>query len=107
MIPGFESGIEGMSPGETRELQLRFPEEYHAEDLKGAEVVFEVCLNSVSEKRLPELDDVFFSRFGVASEGLDGFRAEVRANMERELRQAVRSKVKSRVMNALHERTEG
>lgn len=106
MIPGFESGIEGMSPGETRELQLRFPEEYHAEDLKGAEVVFEVCLNSVSEKRLPELDDVFFSRFGVASEGLDGFRAEVRANMERELRQAVRSKVKSRVMNALHERTE-
>lgn len=106
MIPGFEAGIEGMQPGETRELALRFPDEYHAEDLKGAAVVFEVRLNSVAEKRLPELDDAFFARFGVAGEGLGGFRAEVRSNMERELRQALRSKLKARVLNALHERTE-
>lgn len=106
MIPGFEAGIEGMAAGETRELQLRFPDEYHAEELKGAEVVFEVRLNRVSEKRLPELDDAFFARFGVKEGGLDAFRAEVRANMERELRQAIRSKLKMRVMNALYEHTE-
>jgi trigger factor len=106
MIPGFESGIEGMSAGETRELQLRFPEDYHAEELRGAEVSFEVRLNSVSEKRLPGLDDEFFKRFGVESGGMEGFRAEVRSNMERELKQALRNKVKSRVLNALHERTD-
>jgi len=106
MIPGFESGIEGMVAGETRELTLRFPEEYHAEDLRGAEVVFEVTLNSVAGKELPELSEEFFARFGVSEGGLEGFRAEVRANMERELKQALRNKVKSRVMNALHERTD-
>lgn len=106
MIPGFEAGIEGMSPGETRELSLRFPDEYHAEELKGADVVFEVRLNKVSEKRLPELDEAFFALFSTEGEGLEGFRAEVRANMERELRQAVRSKLKMRVMNALHGHTE-
>ena len=106
MIPGFESGIEGMVAGETRELELRFPEEYHAEDLRGAEVVFEVKLNSVAGKQLPELDEEFFARFGVSEGGLDGFRAEVRTNMERELKQALRNKVKARVMNALHERTD-
>lgn len=106
MIPGFEAGIEGMNVGETRELPLRFPEEYHAEALKGAEVIFEIRLNSVAEKRLPELDDGFFARFGVSGEGVEGFRGEVRANMERELRQAVRSKLKSRVLEALREHTE-
>jgi trigger factor len=95
-----------MVAGETRELKLRFPEEYHAEDLRGAEVVFDVTLNSVAGKELPELGEEFFARFGVSEGGLDGFRAEVRANMERELKQALRNKVKARVMNALHERTD-
>jgi len=106
MIPGFESGIEGMAAGESRELKLRFPDDYHAEELRGAEVVFEVRLNSVAEKQLPALDEEFFARFGVSEGGLDGFRAEVRTNMERELKQALRNKVKARVMNALHERTD-
>lgn len=106
MIPGFESGIEGMVAGETRKLELRFPEEYHAEELRGAEVVFEVKLNDVAGKQLPELDEEFFARFGVSEGGLEGFRAEVRANMERELKQALRNKVKARVMNAIHERTD-
>ena len=106
MIVGFESGIEGMVAGESRELKLRFPDDYHAEELRGAEVVFEVRLNSIAEKQLPALDEEFFARFGVSEGGLDGFRAEVRTNMERELKQALRNKVKARVMNALHERTD-
>jgi len=106
MIPGFEAGIEGMSAGETRVVELRFPDEYHAEALRGAEVAFEIHVNSVAEKQMPELDDEFFSRYGVDDGGLDGFRIEVRSNMERELKQALRNKVKGRVMNALHERTD-
>ena len=106
MIPGFESGLEGMSSGETRTLDLRFPEDYHAADLRGAQVQFEVQLNAVSEKRLPDLDDEFFARYGVAQGGLDAFRVEVRSNMERELKQTRGNKVKGRVMNALHERSD-
>ncbi|MBP8924771.1 MAG: trigger factor [Pseudomonadales bacterium] len=106
MIPGFESGLEGMSSGETRTLDLSFPDDYHAENLRGAQVQFEVRLNAVSGKQLPELDDEFFVRYGVAQGGLDAFRVEVRSNMERELKQALRNKVKGRVMNALHERSD-
>ena len=67
---------------------------------------FEVRLNAVSEKQLPELDDEFFARYGVAEGGLDAFRVEVRSNMERELKQALRNKVKGRVINSLHERSD-
>jgi len=106
MVPGFESGIIGMSPGETRVVALTMPENYHAEALKGAAVEFEITLNSVSARVLPELDDAFFARYGVSEGGVDAFRVEVRNNMERELRQALRNKLKGRVLEALLERTE-
>jgi trigger factor len=106
MVPGFESGIEGLSAGETRTIALRMPEEYHNESLRGADVEFEIRANGVAEKRLPELDEAFFTRYGVAEGGMDAFRAEVLANMQRELRQAVRNKTKTRVLDALLERTE-
>jgi trigger factor len=106
MVPGFESGIEGMSAGETRSVALRMPEDYHAEGLRGAEVQFEITVNTVSEKRLPELDDGFFTRYGVTDGGVEAFRVEVVSNMQRELRQAVRNKTKARVLEALLGRTE-
>lgn len=106
MVPGFESGIIGMSPGETRVVALTMPENYHAETLKGAAVEFEITLNSVAARSLPELDEAFFARYGVSDGGMDAFRVEVRNNMERELRQALRNKLKGRVLEALLERTE-
>ena len=106
MVPGFESGIEGMSEGETRTVALQMPAEYHAEALRGADVEFEIRVNKVTAKQLPELDDAFFARYGVAEGGSDAFRAEVQANMQRELRQALRNKTKARVLDALLERTE-
>jgi trigger factor len=106
MIPGFESGLEGLKAGDSTRLSLTFPEDYHAEDLRGASVVFDVKVNSVSERVLPELDDDFFARYGVSEGGLDSFRKEVRSNMERELKQALRGKTKSRVLNALYEATD-
>lgn len=106
MVPGFESGIVGMAAGDSRTIDVTMPADYHAEALKGAAVQFEISVGSVAERRLPELDDAFFSRYGVAEGGLEAFREEVRANMQRELRQAVRNKLKARVLDSLLERTE-
>ncbi len=106
MIPGFEDGIVGMSAGEEKVLALSFPEDYHAEELKGAAVEFKVKVNSVSEQELPELNAEFFSKYGVEGEDLAAFRDEVRKNMERELKNAAKSKLKNQVMDKLIEANE-
>jgi trigger factor len=101
MIPGFEDGLEGAKAGEERVLKLTFPADYQNLELAGKEAEFTVTVNSVSEPKLPELNDDFFALFGIKEGGLEGFRAEVRKNMERELRQAIKSKVKNQVMEGL------
>jgi trigger factor len=101
MIPGFEEGIVGMSAGEGKVLKLTFPEDYQAEELKGAAVEFQVKVNSVSEQELPELEQAFFAKYGVEEGDLDKFRAEVRKNMERELKNAAKTKLKNQVMDKL------
>jgi trigger factor len=103
MIPGFEKGLEGLSAGEETVLKLSFPEDYHAKELKGAAVEFAVKVNSVASKKLPKMDDEFFKLFGVESGGEEKFREDVLDNMERELRNAIRTKVKNRVMEQLFE----
>ncbi|MCK9468509.1 MAG: trigger factor [Porticoccaceae bacterium] len=106
MIPGFEAGIVGMKAGDTKTINATFPEDYHAEDLKGAAVEFEITVHGVQEKQQPELDDEFFARFGVTEGGEEKFRAEVRSNMERELRNAIKNKVKTRLMTQLLDKHE-
>jgi trigger factor len=101
MIPGFEDGLLGLSAGDEKVLKLKFPKDYHAEDLKGKAVQFAIKVHSVAVKNLPDLDDAFFALYGVASGGEEKFREEVEGNMERELRNAIRSKVKNRVMDEL------
>lgn len=101
MIPGFEDGLVGASAGDEKLLSLSFPDDYHAEELKGAAVEFTVTLKAVAERNLPELNDEFFKLYGVSEGGHEKFLEEVRNNMERELRNAVRNKVKTRVMNQL------
>lgn len=101
MIPGFEDGLVGAKAGEERVLNVTFPEDYQNLELAGKAAVFTVTVNSVSEPKLPELNEEFFKRFGIKETGIDGFRTEVRKNMERELRQAIKSKVKNQVMDGL------
>lgn len=101
MIPGFEEGLVGAAAGEERVLNVTFPEDYQNLDLAGKAAEFTVTVNSVAAPQLPELNDDFFALFGVKEGGLEGFRAEVRKNMERELRQAIKSKVKGQVMDGL------
>ncbi|WP_068826119.1 trigger factor [Pseudomonas sp. BMS12] len=101
MIPGFEDALVGVKAGEERVINPTFPEDYQNLDLAGKTAEFTVTVNSVSAPQLPELNDDFFALFGVKEGGMEGFRAEVRKNMERELRQAIKSKVKNQVMEGL------
>ena len=101
MIPGFEDGLVGAKAGEERVLNLTFPEDYQNLELAGKAAEFTVTVNTVSEPKLPELNEEFFKQFGIKETGIDGFRTEVRKNMERELRQAIKSKVKNQVMDGL------
>lgn len=101
MIPGFEDGVIGKSAGEDFTLQLKFPDDYHSEELAGAEVEFELTLNTVSEQSLPEVNEDFFKSFGVEEGGMEAFREEVSNNMQREMKTASRNKLKTTLMDAL------
>lgn len=101
MIPGFEEGIVGLKAGEQKNIAVTFPEDYQADELKGAAAEFAITVNSVSEAQLPELKKEFFQKFGVEKGGEKQFRKEVKANMDRELANALKAKVKVQVMDAL------
>ncbi|MFA0327284.1 trigger factor [Vibrio splendidus] len=100
MIPGFEDGIVGKTAGMEFEIEVNFPEDYHAENLKGKAAKFSIKLNKVEARELPELNEEFVSKFG-AAEGVEGLKAEVRKNMERELKQAVKNRIKEQVIDGL------
>ena len=101
MIPGFEAAIEGMSAGETKDVPLVFPADYHVDDLKGATVNFAITLNSVQAEQLPEVNDEFFKLFGITEGGLERFRKDVRDNMENEKNKAIKARLKTDVFDAL------
>ncbi|PWI34301.1 trigger factor [Vibrio albus] len=101
MIPGFEDGIAGKTAGMEFEIDVTFPEDYHAENLKGKAAKFLIKLIKVEARELPELTDEFVAKFGVAEGGVDALKAEVRKNMERELKQAVKSRIKEQALDGL------
>lgn len=81
-IDGFEDGLVGVKAGETKDLNLTFPEEYHAPELAGAAVVFTVTVNSIMEKRLPELTDAFVQELGGDYSTVEEFEAYVTESAE-------------------------
>lgn len=101
MIPGFETGIVGIKAGEVRDINVTFPADYQAENLRDKAAVFKITAHKVSKAVLPELDATFLAAFGVTEGGVEKFREDVRKNMTRELKQAVKNKVKTQVMDAL------
>ncbi|MBH86411.1 MAG: trigger factor [Alteromonadaceae bacterium] len=103
MIPGFEDGIIGGKAGEELEIEVTFPEDYQNEELAGKPAKFEIKINEVEEPVLPELNEEFFAKFGVDAKDEEGFREDVKKNMERELKQATSNKVKNDVVDGLLE----
>ncbi len=101
MLKDFEEGLVGMKVGEEKTVDVAFPENYHAENLKGKTAQFKLTMKQVQEPVLPELDADFIKRFGVDDGSIDSFRAEVRKNMRRELGNAIKTQVKQQVMDGL------
>jgi len=101
MIPGFEDQLAGAKPGADVELNVTFPENYQAENLKGKDALFKVKVHSVSEQVLAELNEEFYEKFGLEEKTEEAFRSEVKKNMERELNQAVKMKLKDQVFSKL------
>ncbi|MCP4126242.1 MAG: trigger factor, partial [Gammaproteobacteria bacterium] len=101
MIEGFEPGLVGAEAGENRTLELAFPEDYHAENLKGKDTVFEVEVIKVAEAVIPELDEEFIKAFGMEDGTIETLQSEIRSNMERELEDKIGALVKERAMDAL------
>ena len=106
MIPGFEDGILGMKKGEQKTIDVTFPEEYPAEHLKGKTAQFDITVHSVQTKQLPELDEEFIKSFGVEAGTEEALRAEVRDNMERELKRTLDVKNRQAAFDALEKATE-
>ncbi|OTQ55235.1 trigger factor [Gilliamella apis] len=101
MILGFEDAIIGHKAGDQFDINVTFPEDYHAENLKGKPAVFAATLKKVEELELPELTEDVVKRFGIADGTVDSLRAEVRKNMLRELNATIRNKIKSQAIDGL------
>ena len=101
MIPGFEDGIIGKAAGEQFTIDVTFPAEYHAEALKGKAAQFAITLQTVEAQVLPEVNEEFVKLFGLAETTVEALHAEVRKNMDRELTQAIKGKVKEQVIKGL------
>lgn len=100
-IPGFEDQLIGTQAGEEKDVEVTFPEDYQAENLAGKAAVFKCKVNAVKAQQLPELNDEFFAQFGVSEGGLEAFHAEVRKNMQAQLKQALRNTTKQAAFKAL------
>ena len=102
MISGFEDNLLGLTAGAHKTFILNFPEDYGNEKLAGKAAEFEVDVVEVEEPVLADIDEAFIKAYGIEDGLIGSFRADVKNNMQRELDQALRSKLKSSVMDALY-----
>jgi trigger factor len=101
MLKDFETGILGMQADERRQVSVPYPADYHNPALAGKSAVFDVHVKKVEERRLPDLDDEFCRDYGVLEGGIEQLRREVRDNMERELADNVRARLKQQLLDGL------
>lgn len=103
MIPGFEDPIVGQKAGAEVVSDVTFPEEYHAEALKGKDASFKITVKKVENQELPEIDEEFAKLFGIEDGSVEALRAEVTKNMQRELNQTLKSQLKEQAISGLIE----
>lgn len=106
MIPGFEKPLIGAKAGDEVVSDVTFPEDYHAENLKGKAAQFTITVTKVEGLELPKVDADFAKLFGIEDGDIEALRAEVRKNMQRELDQTLKAKLKEEVIAALLESNE-
>lgn len=96
-----ENSLIGLKSGDEKTLNLTFPADFRNENLAGKEAQVAVKIVRVQVQELPALDDAFFASFGIVDGGLDQFRADVKANLERELKGTLLGRLKSEVVEKL------
>jgi len=101
MLPEFETATIGLKVGESKTFPLAFPEDYHGKDVAGKTAEFTITLTKLEWAHMPEVDSEFAKMLGVEDGDLVKMRADIKDNLEREVRGRVKSKTKESVMDAL------
>src|SRR5574343_359377 len=101
MLPDFENAVEGSKTGETKTFDLTFPADYHASDLAGKTVQFDITVKQIQAPVLPELDAEFATSMGITDGDVTKMRAEIEGNLKREVKRRIEGKLKDQVMEAL------
>jgi len=101
MLKEFEQAVLGMKIGESRTFQLPFPEDYHGKDVAGKTADFIVTLKKLEASHLPEVNDAFAKSLGIADASLEGLNADIKKNLEREVKTRLLAKNKQAAMDAL------
>ena len=103
LLADFEKAVAGLKAGESRTFELTFPEDYHGKDMAGKTARFSVTLSKVEEPVLPAVDAEFAKQLGIVDGDIDKMRADIKANLEREVRRRIQARVKDQVMKTLLE----
>jgi trigger factor len=101
MLEQFDKAVRGMRTGESKTFPLQFPEDYHGKDVAGKEADFMVTMKKIEAQHLPEVDAGFAKSLGIADASVDALRADVKKNLEREVKFRVLARNKNAVMDAL------
>ncbi len=101
MLPDFEKALLGVKANQEKTFIVKFPKDYHSNELAGKKVNFEALVKSVDRETLPELNDKLAEEFGITEGGIEKLKADVTANMQREVEQRIAQDIKEQVMNNL------
>ncbi|MEQ1774703.1 MAG: trigger factor [Burkholderiales bacterium] len=105
LLPDFENNLLGTKAGGSKGFDLKFPDDYHGKEVAGKSAHFEVTVAEVAEPKLPPVDAEFAKTLGVEDGDVAKMRGEVKANLEREVKQRLKAKIKDQVMQALLDTT--
>ena len=106
MLKEFEDAVRGMKSGESKTFPLSFPADYHGKDVAGKTADFLVTLNKIEAAHLPDVNEAFAKSLGIADGTVDGLRADIRKNLEREVKFRLQARNKQAVMDALVSKAE-
>jgi trigger factor len=101
MLKEFEDAVRGMKAGESKTFPLSFPADYHGKDVAGKQADFLVTLSKVEAAQLPEVDEAFVKSLGIGDGSLEALRADIRKNLEREVKFRLQARNKAAAMDAL------
>jgi len=104
-LPEFETALVDVKAGENKSFDVTFPEAYQAKELAGKTATFEVSVTDIAAPKLPEVDAEFATSLGVADGDVQKMRAEIQANLEREVKNRIHARLKEQVMQAFLDST--